>query len=66
MIPATGAPVQSLSRSPRSGVRQAAPVRVLHLGLGGFFRAHQAWYTHRAPDAARWGIAAFSGRRPEL
>jgi fructuronate reductase len=38
------------------------PVRIVHLGLGGFFRAHQAWYTGAAPDAADWGIAAFSGR----
>lgn len=34
----------------------------MHLGLGNFFRAHQAWYTDRAPDAAQWGIAAFAGR----
>jgi fructuronate reductase len=40
------------------------PVRALHLGLGSFFRAHQAWYTHRADDD--WGIAAFTGRRPDL
>ncbi|XVQ15011.1 mannitol dehydrogenase family protein [Spirillospora sp. CA-255316] len=40
--------------------RPAAPVRILHLGLGGFFRAHQAWYTEHAPDAGRWGIAAFT------
>jgi fructuronate reductase len=46
--------------------RTAAPVRILHLGLGNFFRAHQAWYTHDAPDAAEWGIAAFTGRRPGL
>ena len=38
------------------------PVRIAHLGLGGFFRAHQAWYTGAAPDAADWGIAAFTGR----
>lgn len=38
------------------------PVRIVHLGLGGFFRAHQAWYTGAAPDAADWGIAAFTGR----
>ena len=44
--------------------RPAAPVRILHLGLGNFFRAHQAWYTHHAPDAAEWGIAAFTGRSP--
>ncbi|MEU8614275.1 mannitol dehydrogenase family protein, partial [Actinoplanes sp. NPDC048791] len=42
------------------------PVRIVHLGLGGFFRAHQAWYTGAAPDAAGWGIAAFTGRSPEL
>lgn len=44
----------------------APPVRVVHLGLGSFFRAHQAWYTHHAPDAAGWGIAAFSGRSAAL
>ncbi|MGW4947365.1 mannitol dehydrogenase family protein [Actinoplanes sp. NPDC004185] len=42
------------------------PVRIVHLGLGGFFRAHQAWYTGAAADAAEWGIAAFTGRSPEL
>lgn len=42
-----------------------APVRIVHLGLGNFFRAHQAWYTSRAPDASEWGIAAFTGRRPD-
>lgn len=39
---------------------------MLHLGLGNFFRAHQARYTDGAPDAADWGIAAFTGRRPDL
>jgi fructuronate reductase len=34
----------------------------VHLGLGNFFRAHQAWYSAHAPDAADWGIAAFTGR----
>jgi fructuronate reductase len=42
------------------------PVRIVHLGLGGFFRAHQAWYTGAAPDAAEWGIAAFTGRSRTL
>ncbi len=41
------------------------PVRIVHLGLGNFFRAHQAWYTHRANEglatAEQWGIAAFTG-----
>jgi fructuronate reductase len=38
------------------------PVRIAHLGTGNFFRAHQAWYTEHAADAADWGIAAFAGR----
>ena len=46
--------------------RPAPPVRMVHLGLGNFFRAHQAWYTHRAnqglPTDEQWGIAAFTGR----
>jgi fructuronate reductase len=42
------------------------PVRVVHLGLGGFFRAHQAWYTGAADDAVEWGIAAFTGRSRAL
>ena len=40
----------------------APPVRHVHLGLGNFFRAHQAWYSSHAPDASEWGIAAFTGR----
>jgi fructuronate reductase len=48
------------SRGPRP------PVRIVHLGLGGFVRAHQAWYTGAAPDAADWGIAAFTGRSRAL
>ena len=44
----------------------APPVRIVHLGLGNFHRAHQAWYTAHASDAADWGIAAFTGRRPDM
>ncbi|QWW19984.1 mannitol dehydrogenase family protein [Schaalia sp. 19OD2882] len=44
--------------------RPAAPVRIIHLGLGNFTRAHQAWYTEHCRDADQWGIAAFTGRRP--
>ena len=44
---------------------QAPPVRIVHIGLGVFHRAHQACYTDRAADAAQWGIAAFTGRRPQ-
>ena len=46
--------------------RAAAPVRLVHLGLGGFFRAHAAWYTDRSPDSQDWGIAAFGGRGGSL
>jgi fructuronate reductase len=42
-----------------------AAVRIVHLGLGAFHRSHQAWYTQHAPDSAAWGIAAFTGRRPD-
>ena len=41
------------------------PVRIVHLGLGAFHRSHQAWYTQQAGDSADWGIAAFTGRRPD-
>ena len=41
-------------------------MRLVHLGLGNFFRAHQAWYTEHAPDAEQWGIAAFEGRGSRL
>jgi fructuronate reductase len=44
------------------------PVRIVHLGLGAFHRAHQAWYTQKANDSTGgwgWGIAAFTGRNPE-
>ena len=39
---------------------------IVHVGVGGFHRAHQAWYTARARDASDWGIAAFTGRRPDM
>jgi fructuronate reductase len=41
--------------------RPAAPVRIVHLGVGNFFRAHQAWYTEHSDNADDWGIAAFTG-----
>lgn len=45
------------------------PVRLVHLGLGAFHRAHQVWYTQHAnqatdPDAPGWGYASFTGRSP--
>jgi fructuronate reductase len=42
------------------------PVRIVHLGVGNFHRAHQAWYTAHSPDADQWGIAAFTGRRTDM
>ncbi|MBT2584987.1 mannitol dehydrogenase family protein [Arthrobacter sp. ISL-95] len=42
-----------------------APVRIVHLGLGAFHRSHQAWFTQHAGDAGEWGIASFTGRRPD-
>jgi fructuronate reductase len=56
---------RNLSRNGEDG-RPAPPVALVHLGLGNFFRAHQAWYTDRAPDAGDWGIAAFTGRTPAI
>jgi fructuronate reductase len=56
---------QDLSRRDGDG-RAVAPVRHVHLGLGNFFRAHQAFYTEHAPDHDDWGIAAFTGRSAEL
>lgn len=41
-------------------------MRIVHLGLGNFFRAHQCWYTDHSADAADWGIVAFTGRRDSV
>jgi fructuronate reductase len=62
----SGAPVAGLPQLNRT-MRPSAkpPVRIVHLGLGAFHRSHQAWYTQQAGDAADWGIAAFTGRRPD-
>lgn len=46
-------------------VRPRPPVRIVHLGLGAFHRSHQAWYTDVADSAREWGIASFTGRRPD-
>jgi fructuronate reductase len=37
-------------------------VRIAHLGLGAFHRAHQAWWTDAVSHDDPWGIAAFTGR----
>ncbi len=38
------------------------PERIVHIGLGAFFRAHQAVYTQHASDSKDWGIVAYTGR----
>lgn len=48
-----------------AGLGDPAPVRIVHLGLGAFHRAHQAWYTHNASNSTEWGIASFTGRKPD-
>src|SRR5437879_4843216 len=42
----------------------AAPVRIVHMGLGAFHRSHQAYFTHLCDPQREWGIAAFTGRSP--
>ena len=44
----------------------ARPARIVHIGVGNFSRAHQAWYTARADPAGEWGIVAFTGRNPAV
>lgn len=43
-----------------------APVRIVHIGLGAFHRAHQAWYTDQVDQKREWGIASFTGRSPNV
>ncbi len=42
--------------------------RIVHLGVGNFHRAHQAWYTQRANETAGegWRITGVSLRRPDV
>lgn len=62
---ANARPLDRASLAGRSGIEVTAPpVRIVHLGLGAFHRAHQAWYTARADERGEWGIAAFTGRSP--
>lgn len=61
--------MQTLSRAAYAArtrqPQKTAPVRIVHLGLGAFHRAHQAWFTDRVDEDAEWGIAAFTGRNPQ-
>jgi fructuronate reductase len=60
----TALPLDDRALAQRGGPARPHRVRIVHLGLGNFHRAHQAWYTAHATDAADWGIAAFTGRSP--
>lgn len=41
--------------------------RIVHIGLGNFHRAHQAWWTAAVSDPVDpWRISAYSVRRPDL
>lgn len=56
-------------RGPDSIMRRlhpSAPIRIAHIGLGAFFKAHQAFYTSEVDGQHEWGIAAFSGRGSEV
>ncbi len=48
------------------GDHPASPTRLVHLGLGHFFRSHQAWYTHHASDTEQWQFTAFAGHPGNL
>lgn len=65
-FPAVPGPSKRLSRASLPRLREPPPVRIVHLGLGNFHRAHQVWYTAHCDDAAHWGIAAFTGRSPRV
>ncbi len=41
-------------------------MRIVHIGIGNFSRAHQAWYTQAVDAERQWGIAAFTGRRADV
>lgn len=59
----TVAPLTRAALAARTGShRPIPPVRIVHLGLGAFHRAHQAWYTEQVDERGEWGIAAFTGR----
>lgn len=65
MHAAPAVPLDRTALAARTGtLAPPAPVRMVHLGLGAFHRAHQAWFTEKADPEHAWGIAAFTGRNP--
>jgi D-arabinitol 4-dehydrogenase len=58
-------PHTKLSRLSRTKVPSTK--RILHLGIGAFHRAHQAWYMNRLIDSGETGWALAAGNiRPEM
>ncbi|MEY4249193.1 MAG: hypothetical protein RJA87_826 [Pseudomonadota bacterium] len=47
---------------------RAQEVGLVHIGIGAFHRAHQAWYTHLAMEAGdrNWAITGVSMRSPSV
>lgn len=46
--------------------REAHKIGMVHIGVGGFHRAHQAYYTHKLQgisDASEWGICGIGLRK---
>ncbi|TGD71737.1 mannitol dehydrogenase family protein [Mangrovimicrobium sediminis] len=65
---------QALARLPAAVARPQYALEqlrpgIVHLGVGAFHRAHQAWYTEQALNregGGDWGIIGASLRRPEV
>jgi fructuronate reductase len=59
----SAAPLTAAGLAAREGAaRIPRRPRIVHLGIGAFHRAHQAWYTVVVDDDREWGIRAFTGR----
>lgn len=54
----------ALAKMSNRELNRAKP-RIVHIGLGAFHRAHQAWYTANSDLEQKWGIIAFTGRNPD-
>lgn len=58
-----------MSTQPLTRTTPAPPVRLVHVGLGAFHRAHQIFYTQQAeadPTHPQWGYCSFTGRSPRM
>jgi fructuronate reductase len=57
-----GSSVPRLTRALVGDPRRRPGRGIVHLGVGAFHRAHQAWSTDVADPDGRWGITGFTGR----